>query len=96
VPHTNQGSAAHDTGQNAGLFEATRWSIVVAASGGAADSQRPHRALEHLCMAYWKRMQFYTDIISAAALVVASSFSIHTGTRSSPNTSQPVMTDYAF
>ena len=27
MPHTNQGSAAHDTGQNAGLFEATRWSI---------------------------------------------------------------------
>ncbi|MEO6741059.1 MAG: sigma-70 family RNA polymerase sigma factor [Chthoniobacteraceae bacterium] len=35
----------------AGRFEATRWSIVVAA--GAADSQRAHRALEHLCTAYW-------------------------------------------
>ncbi len=47
MPHANQGSAAHD----AGRFEATRWSIVVAA--GAADSQRAHRALEHLCTAYW-------------------------------------------
>ena len=47
--HTNQGSAAHD----AGRFEATRWSIVIAAGGGAADSQRAHRALEHLCTAYW-------------------------------------------
>ena len=49
MPHTNQGSAAHD----ASRFEATRWSIVIAAGGGAADSQRAHRALEHLCTAYW-------------------------------------------
>jgi len=41
-------------------------------------------------------MQFHTGVIFAAALVVASWFSIHTGTQSSPNTSQPVMTDYAF
>jgi hypothetical protein len=41
-------------------------------------------------------MQFHTGIIFAAAQVVASWFSIHTGTQSSPNTSQPVMTDYAF
>jgi RNA polymerase sigma-70 factor (ECF subfamily) len=47
VPRTTQGSAARD----AGRFEATRWSIVVAASG--ADSERAHRALGHLCAAYW-------------------------------------------
>ncbi len=53
MPHTNQSSAAHDTGQNAGRFEATRWSIVVAAGRGTADSQNAHEALEHLCTAYW-------------------------------------------
>ena len=49
MPQTNQGSAA----PNAGRFEPTRWSIVIAAGGGAADEPRAHRALEHLCTAYW-------------------------------------------
>ena len=35
----------------AGGFELTRWSVVVAASGD--DSQLAHKALEHLCNAYW-------------------------------------------
>lgn len=47
MPSHNTEASAHD----AGRFEATRWSIVVAA--GAADSQQAHRALEHLCTAYW-------------------------------------------
>jgi len=47
VPHTTQGPTAHD----AGRFEATRWSIVVAAGG--TDSDRARKALEHLCAAYW-------------------------------------------
>ena len=45
---TDSGSAAP-----AASFEATRWSIVIAAGGRAADSQRAHRALEHLCTSYW-------------------------------------------
>jgi hypothetical protein len=48
------------------------------------------------CSTTMKRMRFHTGIISAAAQVVASWFSIHTGTQSSPSTSQPVTTDYAF
>ena len=48
------------------------------------------------CSTTMKRMQFHTGIIFAAALVVASWFSIHTGTQSSLSTSQRVMTDYAF
>jgi RNA polymerase sigma factor (sigma-70 family) len=47
VPRTNHGSTARD----AGRFEATRWSIVVAAGG--ADSARARTALEHLCATYW-------------------------------------------
>lgn len=47
MPHTTHGSDARD----AVRFEATRWSIVVAAGG--ADSERAHRALKHLCAAYW-------------------------------------------
>ena len=43
--------SSHSQPQDAGRFEATRWSIVAAA--GAADSQCAHRALEHLCTAYW-------------------------------------------
>ena len=45
--------SSHLQPPDAGRFEATRWSIVIAAGGGAADSQRAHRALEHLCTAYW-------------------------------------------
>src|ERR1700753_4257575 len=37
--------------REAGHFEATRWSIVVAAAG--QDSQQAHKALEHLCSTYW-------------------------------------------
>jgi len=47
VPRTNHGSTARD----AGRFEATRWSIVVAAGG--ADSAHARTALEHLCATYW-------------------------------------------
>jgi RNA polymerase sigma-70 factor (ECF subfamily) len=36
---------------DAGRFEATRWSIVVAAGG--VNSERARKALEHLCAAYW-------------------------------------------
>ena len=36
---------------DASRFEATRWSIVVAAGG--TDSNRTQKALEHLCNAYW-------------------------------------------
>jgi len=43
--------SSHTQPPDGARFEATRWSIVVAA--GAADSQRAHRALEHLCTAYW-------------------------------------------
>ncbi|EDY17566.1 RNA polymerase, sigma-24 subunit, ECF subfamily [Chthoniobacter flavus Ellin428] len=35
----------------AGRFELTRWSVVVAAGGD--DSQLADKALEHLCHAYW-------------------------------------------
>ena len=35
----------------AGRFELTRWSVVVAAGGD--DSQLAHEALEQLCHAYW-------------------------------------------
>ncbi|MEO6785801.1 MAG: sigma-70 family RNA polymerase sigma factor [Chthoniobacteraceae bacterium] len=41
----------HSQPPDAARFDATRWSIVIA--GGAADSQRAHRALDHLCTAYW-------------------------------------------
>jgi RNA polymerase sigma-70 factor (ECF subfamily) len=47
VPSTSHGATGHD----AGRFEATRWSIVVAAGG--ADPATARRALEHLCSAYW-------------------------------------------
>jgi RNA polymerase sigma-70 factor (ECF subfamily) len=53
VPHTDPASAAHD----ASRFEATRWSIVVAAGG--ADSERAHKALEYLCAAYWYPLYAY-------------------------------------
>ncbi len=43
--------SSHPQPPEAARFEATRWSIVAAA--GAADSQAAHRALEHLCAAYW-------------------------------------------
>ena len=36
---------------DAGRFEVTRWSIVVAA--GAANSECAHKALAHLCSSYW-------------------------------------------
>ena len=45
--------SSHSQPPDAARFEATRWSIVIAAGGGAADSQRARRALEHLCTAYW-------------------------------------------
>jgi RNA polymerase sigma factor (sigma-70 family) len=40
-----------------GHFEPTRWSIVVAAAGGKATNA--HRALEHLCKAYWYPLYAY-------------------------------------
>ena len=54
----NQDSAAHhagpDSANGAARFEPTRWSMVVAAgAAGTADEPRAHRALEHLCTAYW-------------------------------------------
>jgi RNA polymerase sigma-70 factor (ECF subfamily) len=47
VPPITTGTTSRD----AGHFEATRWSIVVAAGG--TDSERAQKALEHLCSAYW-------------------------------------------
>ena len=47
MPPTTTGA----TSQDAGLFEPTRWSIVIAAGG--TDSERSQKALEHLCSAYW-------------------------------------------
>ena len=45
------GESSQSKRADAGRFEATRWSIVVAAGG--ADSEHARSALEHLCTAYW-------------------------------------------
>ncbi len=42
---------SHPKPAEADRFVQTRWSMVVAATGG--DSTRARRALEHLCATYW-------------------------------------------
>ena len=42
-----------------GLFDATRWSMVLAASQPGPDDEAKARALEKLCQCYWKPLHAY-------------------------------------
>jgi RNA polymerase sigma-70 factor (ECF subfamily) len=50
VKHTKSNSAKEQTARINGVFATTRWSVVLAAQGGADSSQE---ALETLCRTYW-------------------------------------------